>query len=85
MVGYLSPLLVHSDDSNTVCGGNGTSDQYHEWRETIYSQLYHWMAAQAAVSLLLVILSLVGKAHQSIDLEIYVHIDHHLFLYTPFS
>ena len=64
MIGFLSPLFVHSDDSNTVCGGNGTSDQYHEWSQTIYSQLYHWMAQQAVVSLLLVILSLVGKAHQ---------------------
>ena len=64
MIGFLSPLLVHSDDSNTVCGGNGTSDQYHEWSQTIYNQLYHYLCGQAAVSLLIVILSLVGMSHQ---------------------
>ena len=61
MIGFLSPILVHSEDSNTVCSGNATLDQQHQWTETIYSQLLYWMSGQTAVSLVLVILSLVGE------------------------
>ena len=61
MLGFLSPILVHSEDSNAVCNGNATLDQQHHWTKTIYSQLLYWMSGQTAVSLLLVILSLVGK------------------------
>ena len=61
MIGFLSPILVHSEDSNTVCSGNATLDQQHQWTKTIYSQLLYWMSGQTAVSLVLVILSLVGE------------------------
>ena len=60
-MGFLSPIIVQSEDTNTVCSGNATSDQKHQWTETIYSQLLYYLSAQTAVSLLLVLLSLVGK------------------------
>ena len=68
MLGFLSPILVHSEDTNTVCSGNATLDQQHQWTETIYSQLLYYLSAQTAVSLLLVILSLVGKVAFSVNL-----------------
>ena len=58
---------MHSEDSNTVCSGNATLDQQHQWTETIYSQLLYYLSGQTAVSLLLVILSLVGKAAFSVN------------------
>ena len=52
---------MHSEDSNTVCSGNATLDQQYQWTKTIYSQLLYWMSGQTAVSLALIILSLVGE------------------------
>ena len=66
MIGFLSPIIVRSEDTNTVCSGNATLDQQHQWTETIYSQLLYWMSGQTAITFVLVILSLVGEIYYNL-------------------
>jgi hypothetical protein len=57
----LGPLLVHSDDTNIVCGGNATVDPelHNEWTKTIYYQMIYYSSGLAGISLLLFFLSLI--------------------------
>ena len=57
MVYVLGPLMVHSSDTNTVCGRNGTTDM---WSDTIYNQLLIYLSGLALISLLLLIARLLG-------------------------
>ncbi|CAI8019509.1 Uncharacterized MFS-type transporter C09D4.1, partial [Geodia barretti] len=58
----LGPLLVHSDDTNTVCGGNATVDPelHNEWTNTIHYQMIYYSSGLAGISLLFFFLSLIA-------------------------
>ena len=56
----LAPLVVHSDDTNTVCSGNGTDDMNNAWMNTIYNRLLYYLSGQALVSLILIVVTLFG-------------------------
>lgn len=56
-----SPLLVHSEHTNAVCSGDVSPDLHYTWTETIYYQLLYYLSGQAGVSLLLIVVTVVGR------------------------
>lgn len=67
MIGLaFSPIIIHQADTVAVCGNESYTPspspaQFSHWSRDIHDQLFYYLLGQAVVSLIILLLTIIGK------------------------
>ena len=62
----LSPVIIHQSDTVAVCGNETvtafrTTAQFSHWSRDIHDRLFYYLLGQAVVSLIILLLTIIGR------------------------
>ena len=67
MIGLaFSPIIIHQADTVAVCGNESYTPspspaQFSHWSRDIHHRLFYYLLGQAVVSLIILLLTIIGK------------------------